>query len=78
MVWNDVLKLIVVKCFIKVGVLNCEGEINVVEVVDSDFDFFVEFDSDINIVEDLVKEISGINVVLFKEMVNGCFDLLIC
>lgn len=78
MVWNDVLKLIVVKCFIKVGVLNCEGEINVVEVVDSDFDFFVEFDSDINIVEDLVKEISGINVVLFKEMVNGFFDLLIC
>lgn len=74
MAWNDVPKSAVVKCFIKAGVLNCEGEKNAAEAADSDFDPFVELDSDINIVEDLAKETSGTNMVTIKETVNGCID----
>ena len=78
MAWNDVPKSTVVKCFIKAGVLNCEGETNAAEAADSDFDSFAELDSDINIVEDLAKETSGTNVVSIKETVNGFFDPPIC
>lgn len=35
MAWNDVPKSTVVKCFIKAGVLHCEGETNAAEAADS-------------------------------------------
>ena len=54
-VWNDVPKSTVVKCFIKTGVLNYEGETNAAETAHSDFDPFAEVNSDINIFEDLAK-----------------------
>ena len=78
MAWNDVPKSTVVKCFIKAGVLNCEGETNTAEAGDSDFNPFAELDSDINIVKDLAKETRRTNVVSIKETVNGCFDPPIC
>ena len=75
MAWNDVPKSTVVKCFIKAGVLNCEGETNAAEAADSNFNPFAELDSDKHCKR---PETSGTNVVLIKETVNGCFDPLIC
>lgn len=75
---NDIAKSTFVKCFIKAGVLKCEGGTNAAEVADSNFDPFAELYSDINIVEELAKETTGTNVVSIKETVNGYFDPLIC
>ena len=76
MAWNDVPKSTVVKCSVKAGILNSERETNAVEVADNDLDRFAELE--INIVEDLAKEMSGTDMVSIKETLAGCFDPPIC
>lgn len=78
MAWNDGSQSKVVKCFIKAGILNSEGETNAVEAAGGDVDPFAELDSDIGTVEELAKETSGTNVISIKETVAGCFDPPTC
>ena len=45
MAWNDVSESTVVKCFIKAGILTSEGELNALEMANSDVDPFAELQS---------------------------------
>ena len=79
MAWNEVSQSTIVKCFIKAGILNAEGETNAVEAAaGDDVDPFVELDSDISTVEGLAKETSGTDVISIKESVAGFFDPPTC
>ena len=77
--WNEVSQSTIVKCFIKAGILNAEGETNAVEVAaGGDVDPFVELDSDISAVKGLAKETSGTDALSIKETVAGSFDPPFC
>ena len=79
MAWNKVSQSTIVKCFIKAGILNAEGETNAEEVAaGGDEDPFVEHDSDISAVEELAKETSGTDALSIKETVAGSFDPPFC
>ena len=54
MAWNDVSESNV-KCFIKAGILTSEGELNALEVANSDVDPFAELQSEISNVEDMAQ-----------------------
>ena len=56
MAWNDVSESTVVKCFIKAGILTSEGELNALEVANSDFEPFAELQSEISNIEDMATE----------------------
>ena len=78
MAWNDVSESTVVKCFIKVGMLDAEGNTNAVECSNSDVDPFAELQDEFAAVESLAKETSGACAVSMKETVNGSFDPPVC
>ena len=72
MAWNDVSEPAVVKCFIKAGILTSEGELNALEVANSDVDPFAELQSEISNVEDMAHQASGVNTIGIKKAVSGC------
>lgn len=75
MSWNDVSESAIVKCFIKAGILNPEGETNAAQVTEStDVDPFADLDEEFNIVNDLVKETSSTNAAPIRDKVVGNFD----
>ena len=78
MAWNDVSESTVVKCFIKAGILTSEGELNALEVANSDVDPFAELQSEISNVEDMAHQASGVNAKGIKEAVSGCHDPPVC
>ena len=78
MAWNDVSESTVVKCFIKAGILTSEGELNALEVANSDVDPFAELQSEISNVEDMAHQVSGVNTIGIKEAVSGCYDPPVC
>ena len=79
MAWNEVSQSTIMKCFIKTGISNAEGETNAVEVAaGGDVDPFVELDSDISAVEGVAKETSGTDALSIKETVAGSFDPPTC
>ena len=75
MSWNDVSESAIVKCFIKAGILNREGETNAAQVTEStDVDPFADLDEEFNIVNDLVKETSSTNAAPIRDKVVVNFD----
>ena len=79
MAWNDVPESTVVKCFIKAGILNAEGETNAAQAPDSnDVDPFADLDDELNFVDDLVKEASGVDAASIRDTVAGHFDPPVC
>ena len=74
MAWNDVSESTVVKCFIKAGMLDAEGNTNAVECSNSDVDPFAELQGEFAAVESLAKETSRASAVSMKETVDGSFD----
>lgn len=67
-----------VKCFIKAGMLDAEGNTDAVECSNSDVDPFAELQDEFAAVESLAKETSGASAVSMKETVNGSFDPPVC
>ena len=67
-----------VKCFIKAGMLDAEGNTDAVECSNSDVDPFAELQDEFDAVESLAKETSGASAVSMKETVNGSFDPPVC
>lgn len=68
-----------VKCFIKAGILNPEGETNAALVTEStDVDPFADLDEEFNIVNDLFKETSSANAAPIRDKVVGNFDPPVC
>ena len=67
MAWNDVSESTVVKCFIKASILTSEGELNALEVANSDVDPFAELQSEISNIEDMAHQASGVNTIGIKE-----------
>ena len=79
MAWNDVPESTVVKCFIKAGILNAEGETNAAQAPDSnDVDPFADLDDELNFVDDLVKDASGVDAASIRDTVAGHFDPPVC
>ena len=79
MAWNDVPESTVVKCFIKAGILNAEGETNAAQAPDSnDVDPFADLDDEVNFVDDLVKEASGVDAASIRDTIAGHFDPPVC
>ena len=78
MAWNDVSESTVVKCFIKAGILTSEGELNALEVANSDVDPFAKLQSEISNVEDMAHQANGVNAIGIKEAVFGCHDPPVC
>ena len=59
MVWNEVSETTVVKCFIKAGILDSEGNINTVDSIGSDINPFADLESKVVAVQDLANETNG-------------------
>lgn len=78
MAWNDVSEITVVKCFIKEGILDSEGNTNAVESSNTEVKSFAELEDEFAAVENLAKETSGASAVSMRETVDGCFDPPVC
>ena len=78
MAWNDISESTIIKCFIKAGILNSEGDANELEAVNSDFGPFAELAGEVNKVEDMARETSGTDAVSIRETASGFFDPPIC
>ena len=78
MAWNDVSESTVVKCFIKAGILDSEGNTNAVKSSNTEVDPFAELEDEFAAVENLAKETSGALAVSMRETVDGCFDPPVC
>ena len=68
----------VVKCFIKAGMLDAEGNTNAVECSNTEVDPFAELQDEFVAVEGLAKETSGASAGSMKETVEGSFDPTVC
>ena len=69
-VWNEVSKTTVVKCFIKAGILDSEGDTNAVDSSGNDVDPFP--------VQDLANKTNENNTVSLRQGVDGCLDAPFC
>lgn len=74
MACNDISETTVVKCFIKAGILDSEGNTNTVESSNNDVDPFAELESELLAVEDLANETSDDNSVSLRQVVDRWFD----